>query len=100
MLSHISRLISLRGAGTVAMCVSLSFTSSCALQTPDLRLPINGGAIKEGMSEHNLVLYVRCALGQALYDAVSDNDADRAKYGNLAPHSPSKWLQNGVHRLR
>lgn len=68
--------------------------SGCALTTPNLRLPMNGGDAEEGLSQERLIGYIKCSIGQALHDVVSQNVADRDKYGGLAPKDPAPWLSD------
>ncbi|WP_230772409.1 hypothetical protein [Sphingomonas sp. Leaf4] len=74
-----------------ALSLMLAF-SGCAITTPDLRLPINGGDFEEGLSQGRLIGYIKCSIGQALRDVMSANAADRLKYGKLAPMNPAPWL--------
>lgn len=84
----------MRAGPAVAGAAAVLLTAGCALTTPDLRLPMNGGDFEEGLSEERLIGYVKCSLGQALHDVVSQDAADRAKYGALAPADPAPWLSD------
>ena len=87
----------MRRAGSVWRIVPVAaalLTTGCALTTPDLRLAANGGDFEEGLSEERLIGYVKCSLGQALHDVVSQERADRARYGPLAPLDPAPWLSD------
>jgi hypothetical protein len=83
-----------RGWRAVVTALAILATSGCAMTTPNLRLPINGGDAEEGLSQERLIGYIKCSLGQALHDVMSQNAGDRSKYGKLAPISPAPWLSD------